>query len=44
VEDPRGIAGAVFPMEMKEAALYVIEQSGDTMKINIPKGFQPRDW
>jgi hypothetical protein len=43
-----GIAGAVFPDEVKEAAieagLYVIEQSGDTMKINIPEGFKPREW
>ena len=42
------IAGAVFPREGKEAALaaglYVIEQSGDTMRINVPKGFVPRDW
>jgi predicted AAA+ superfamily ATPase len=50
--DPRkilgGIAGAVFPEGVKEAAieagLYVIEQSGDTMKISVPEGFQPREW
>ena len=39
------IAGAVFPQEEKEAAaaagLYVIEQSGDTMKLSIPEGFVP---
>ncbi|MDR0585775.1 MAG: hypothetical protein LBG26_00895, partial [Treponema sp.] len=37
------IAGAVFPEDAKaaafEAGLYVIEQSGDTMKINMPEGF-----
>jgi hypothetical protein len=42
------IAGAVFPESAKtaaiEAGLYVIEQSGDTMKINIPDGFTPREW
>jgi hypothetical protein len=42
------IAGAVFPEDEKaaalEAGLYVIEQSGDTMKINVPEGFTPRDW
>jgi hypothetical protein len=42
------IAGAVFPESVKaaavEAGLYVIEQSGDTMKISVPEGFVPRDW
>jgi hypothetical protein len=42
------IAGAVFPEDAKAAAIeagfYVIEQSGDTMKINVPEGFTPRDW
>ena len=42
------IAGAIFgSMEKKaviEAGLYVIEQSGDTMKIDIPDGFVPREW
>jgi len=42
------IAGAVFGIEEKQATLdagfYVIEQSGDTMKIDIPKGFKPREW
>ncbi|MDR1636944.1 MAG: hypothetical protein LBR93_06370 [Treponema sp.] len=42
------IAGAVFPDEVKkaviEAGLYVIEQSGDTMRVNIPEGFEPREW
>ena len=27
-----------------EAGLYVIEQSGDTMRINVPDGFVPRKW
>ena len=42
------IAGAIFgPAEKKttiEAGLYVIEQSGDTMKINMPDGFIPGKW
>jgi hypothetical protein len=42
------IAGAVFPQSLKtaviEAGLYVIEQSGDTMKISVPAGFKPREW
>jgi len=42
------IAGAIFTQEVKkltlEAGLYVIEQSGDTMKIDVPEGFVPREW
>jgi len=42
------IAGAVFPQEVKKAAIkagfYVLEQSGDTMKIDIPQGFVPKEW
>ena len=42
------IAGAVFVQEVKEkaleAGLYVLEQSGDTMKMDIPGGFMPREW
>ena len=42
------IAGAIFGEEEKEATcragLYVIEQSGDTMKIEMPQGFIPREW
>jgi len=42
------IAGAIFGIEEKkatlEAGLYVIEQSGDTMKINVPEGFIPKKW
>jgi predicted GTPase len=39
------IAGAVFEDNVKDAArdagFYVIEQSGDTMKIEIPEGWKP---
>jgi hypothetical protein len=42
------IAGAVFPNILREqvieAGLYVIEQTGDTMKISVPEGFKPREW
>jgi len=42
------IAGAVFSQEVKkltlDAGLYVLEQSGDTMKMDVPKGFVPREW
>ena len=42
------VAGAVMTNEVKEYALqsgfYVIVQSGDTVKIDIPEGFKPRDW
>ena len=42
------IAGAIFGEAAKRAAvkagLYVIVQSGDTMKIEIPDGFVPRKW
>jgi hypothetical protein len=42
------IAGAVFgPDEKKafiEAGFYVLEQSGDTMKMVIPRDFVPREW
>jgi hypothetical protein len=42
------IAGAVFQDTVKKAVLkagfYVIEQSGDTVKINIPEGFKPKEW
>ena len=27
-----------------KAGLYVIVQSGDTMKLDIPEGFVPREW
>ncbi|MDR0512161.1 MAG: hypothetical protein LBG93_03550 [Treponema sp.] len=42
------IAGAIFGGEEKkatiEAGLYVVEQSGDTMKIEVPPGFVAREW
>ena len=42
------IAGAIFGTQEKktaiEAGLYVIEQTGDTMKIDVPDGFVPRRW
>jgi len=42
------IAGAIFEDDVKkavsEAGMYVIEQSGDTMKIDVPDGFIPREW
>jgi hypothetical protein len=42
------IAGAIFPKAVKklviEAGMYVIEQSGDTMKIEAPKDFKPKTW
>jgi hypothetical protein len=42
------IAGAIMPGSVKNYALkagfYVIEQTGDTVRIDIPEGFIPRDW
>ena len=42
------IAGAIMQNEIRDyahkAGFYVIEQTGDTVKINIPKGFKPREW
>jgi predicted AAA+ superfamily ATPase len=42
------IAGAIFGETEKratiEAGFYVIEQSGDTMIIDIPSDFVPREW
>jgi hypothetical protein len=42
------IAGAIMPDSVKNYALkagfYVIEQTGDTVRIDIPEGFMPRDW
>jgi hypothetical protein len=41
-------AGAIVPHAVRQyalkAGLYVIVQTGDTVKIDIPKGFVPRDW
>jgi hypothetical protein len=42
------MAGAIYGEYEKqatiEAGLYVIKQSGDTMKIAVPDGFIPREW
>ncbi|MCL2609128.1 MAG: hypothetical protein FWD94_04400 [Treponema sp.] len=42
------MAGAVFGKEEREAALdaglFVIVQSGDTMRMDIPEGFKPKAW
>ena len=42
------IAGAILTDQTREyarkAGFYVIEQSGDTMKLDIPEGFVPREW
>ncbi|MDR2755246.1 MAG: hypothetical protein LBC20_06015, partial [Planctomycetaceae bacterium] len=42
------IAGAVFPVAAKDAAInagfYVITQSGDTVKIEVPPNFKPREF
>jgi hypothetical protein len=42
------VAGAIIHDNVKEYALktgfYVISQSGDTMKIDVPEGFKPREW
>jgi len=42
------VAGAIYEDSVKEAVreagMYVIEQSGDTMKIDMPDGFIPREW
>jgi hypothetical protein len=42
------IAGAIFPDEARNHALnagfYVIEQTGDTVRIAVPEGFKPREW
>ena len=42
------IAGAIMGKEVRNYAhkkgFYVIEQTGDTVRINIPEGFKPRVW
>ena len=42
------IAGAVATKETCayaiKAGFYVIVQSGDTMKLDLPEGFKPREW
>ena len=42
------VAGAIMPDEVRRYALkagfYVIEQTGDTVFINVPSDFRPREW
>jgi hypothetical protein len=42
------VAGAVMSDGVKPYALkngfYVIEQSGDTVAIDMPEGFVPKEW
>jgi len=42
------MAGAVFNSMEKKAALdagfFVIVQSGDTMQMDVPEGFKPKEW
>jgi len=42
------IAGAIYSTAVREATLkagfFVLEQSGDTMLIAVPKGFVPKEW
>jgi hypothetical protein len=42
------LAGAIMPDSVRTAALkaglYVIIQTGDTVKIDVPEGFIPKTW
>ena len=42
------IAGAIMTNEVRnyvhKTVFYAIEQTGETVKINIPKNFKPREW
>ena len=42
------IAGAIMKQDVRDyaykAGFYVIEQTGDTVKISIPDDFKPREW
>jgi hypothetical protein len=42
------VAGAIVRADLRSYALeqgfYVIEQSGDTVKIDPPEGFKPKVW
>jgi hypothetical protein len=42
------LAGAIMPDAVRTAAikegLYVLTQTGDTVKIDVPKGFIPKAW
>jgi hypothetical protein len=42
------VAGGIASKEVKAFAVksgfFVLEQSGDTVRISVPKGFKPREW
>jgi hypothetical protein len=42
------IAGAIMSESVRNYILkhgmYVIEQTGDTVQINVPEGFKPQEW
>jgi hypothetical protein len=42
------VAGAIIYSNVREYALkegfFVVSQTGDTMKINVPEGFKPKEW
>jgi hypothetical protein len=42
------LAGAIMPDNVKKSALneglYVLTQTGDTVKIDVPEGFTPKAW
>ncbi|MDR0598110.1 MAG: hypothetical protein LBG14_06350 [Treponema sp.] len=42
------VAGAIASREVKAFAVksgfFVLEQSGDTVRISVPEGFKPREW
>jgi hypothetical protein len=42
------VAGAIIPPGVKPFAIkngfYVVEQAGDTVKIDVPEGFVPKKW
>jgi hypothetical protein len=42
------VAGAIAPEEVKAFAVkngfFVLEQSGDTVRISVPADFKPKEW
>jgi hypothetical protein len=42
------VAGAIATGEVKAFAVkegfFVLEQSGDTIRVSVPEGFKPREW
>jgi hypothetical protein len=42
------VAGAIASEEVKvfavKSGFFVLEQSGDTIRISVPEGFKPREW